>query len=118
MDVSLTLPLAGHLPRPDAPHGPGAEGRRPSSISDEARARIEQTARDFEALTLQHLLAPMFQSVETPAIAGGGQHEETFGTLLQEEYAKAIAAGGGVGIADQIIDAMIALQSSQAPTSF
>lgn len=74
-------------------------------------ARIEKTARDFEAMVIAQFMAPLFNSVETPGIAGGGAGEKAFGSLLQEEYANAIAERGGFGIADQIKAALIDIQS-------
>ena len=117
MDYILASPIARLAPSIPAPAARAEQHQAANSAAagnaDAAatRARIERTARDFEAMTLQHLLAPLFQSVETPAIAGGGKHEEAFGAMLQEEYAKTIAASGGVGIADRLIEAMLALQT-------
>jgi Rod binding domain-containing protein len=62
-------------------------------------------------MVLQQLLEPLFSSVETPAIAGGGDAENAFKSLLQEQYAKAMAARGGVGIAAHVKDELIAMQA-------
>ena len=107
--VPPTTPLAAENAAPGETAARNARG----NVDPATRARIEQSARDFEALTLQHMLAPLFQSVETPAIAGGGKHEEAFSAMLQEEYARTIAANGGVGIADRLIEAMLALQTAE-----
>ena len=78
--------------------------------------RVTKAAEQFEALVLAQFLAPLFASVETPALAGGGHGEKAFSGLLQEEYAKAIAARGGLGIADQVKAALIDLQSDTTQT--
>lgn len=75
--------------------------------------RADKAAKDFEAQMLAHMLAPLFNSVQTPEIAGGGQSETYFRSMLQEHYAKAIAARGGVGIADAVRAALIDMQSQQ-----
>lgn len=78
------------------------------------QARVDRAAKEFEALVLSEMLAPLFNSVETPGIAGGGPGEKAFSGLLQEEYAKAIAARGGFGIADQVKAALIGLQAARS----
>jgi len=75
--------------------------------------RADKAAKEFEAQMLAQMLAPLFNSVKTPEIAGGGQSESFFQSMLQENYAKAIAARGGVGIADAVRAALIDMQSRQ-----
>ena len=71
-----------------------------------------QKAEEFEAMVLSQLLRPMFESAKAPGLFGGdGPEQNAFQSLLHEEYAKAIAARGGVGIADNVKDALIRLQS-------
>ncbi len=82
-----------------------------------ATARIDRAAQEFEALVIAQLLAPIFSSVETPGLAGGGPGEKAFAGLLQEEYAKSIAARGGFGIADQVKAALIEMQSASRHSS-
>ena len=54
----------------------------------------------------------MFDSAKTPALMGGdGPGDDAFNDMLQDEYACAIAARGGVGIADEIKGELIRLQS-------
>lgn len=80
-----------------------------ASLNDQ---RIEETAKEFEALVLAQFLAPLFNSVEAPGLTGGdGPGEDAYGALLQEQYAKAIADRGGFGIADQIKASLIDLQT-------
>lgn len=79
--------------------------------------RIADAAKDFEAVFIAQMLAPLFSSVETPAIAGGGKAEEFFKSLLQESYAKAMAERGGFGIADHVKSTLIDLQSAKRAAS-
>lgn len=85
----------------------------PPAIPSAMQARVDRAAKEFEALVLSEMLAPLFNSVETPGIAGGGPGEKAFSGLLQEEYAKAIAARGGFGIANQVKAALIGLQAAR-----
>ncbi|GEM_PF-4909194 len=76
------------------------------------RAEIARKAEEFEALVLAQLLKPMFESVNTPRLMGGdAPGADAFGVMLNDEYARAIAARGGVGVADQVQAALIRLQS-------
>jgi len=80
---------------------------RPTGGSD---AEIRQAAKEFEAVFLAQMLKPIFDGLETDGPFGGGQAEETYRGLLVEEYGKAIAQAGGVGIADQVAREMLKLQ--------
>ncbi|MEL7490740.1 MAG: rod-binding protein [Pseudomonadota bacterium] len=98
---------------PSAPTQSALAQAGPARLSSEQQnARIEETAKEFEALIIAQLLQPLFSSVETPGLAGGGPGQEAFESLLQEQYASAIAERGGFGIADQVKAALIDLQSS------
>jgi Rod binding domain-containing protein len=74
--------------------------------------RIAAAATEFEAVFIAQMLAPLFSSVDTPAIAGGGKSEAFFKSLLQESYAKAMAERGGFGLADHVKSSLISLQSA------
>lgn len=67
-----------------------------------SREEIDKIALDFEAMALAQFLAPMFAELETEPPFGGGHGEEVMRSMLVEEYAREIAAAGGVGIADQL----------------
>ena len=76
-------------------------------------SRLDTAARDFEAVFIAQMLVPLFSSIETPAIAGGGKSDEFFNSLLQEHYAKAMADRGGFGIADHVRASLLNLQSAR-----
>jgi Rod binding domain-containing protein len=85
----------------------------PVGISPRDYQRADEAAKAFEAQMLTEMLAPLFNSAMTPEIAGGGKSEQQFRAMLQEHYAKAIAARGGLGIADAVKAALIDMQSRQ-----
>lgn len=74
-------------------------------------ARIEETARDFEAMFITEMLRPMFEGIKTNEMFGGGKGEEIFSGMLLDEYGKNMASAGTLGIADQVREQLIALQS-------
>lgn len=72
-----------------------------------------ETAEDFEAFFLSQIFAQMFQGVDVDPVFGGGPGETIFRSLMIEEYGKAVAKNGGVGIADAVMQELIALQEDE-----
>ncbi|MDD9901799.1 MAG: rod-binding protein [Alphaproteobacteria bacterium] len=77
------------------------------------RAQIEKAAKDFEAMFLSEMVSHMFSGLETDPMFGGGKGEEIFRSMMVQEYGKMIADGPGIGVSDQIMKAMIDMQSVQ-----
>lgn len=91
-------PLAA-LPAPAAP--PAADPA--------LRARIEKTAKDFEASFLQVMLNQMFDSVDAGAF-GGGSGEAAFKSFLTDAFARSMAERGGVGLSQDLTREMLKMQ--------
>lgn len=72
--------------------------------------KIQATAKEFEAVFIAEMLRPMFETVESDEMFGGGNAEDTWKGLLVDEYGKGIANAGGIGLADHITAAMIQMQ--------
>lgn len=76
---------------------------RPGPDTSEATAR--KTAQAFEAAFLAEMLK--YTGINgTPKTGGGGAGEEAFASFLTGEYARLIAERGGVGLAEQIFNAI------------
>ncbi len=73
-------------------------------------AKIDSAAADFEAQFVSSMLANMFSTVEANEETGGGDAEEVYQSLLINEYGKIIARTGGIGVADQVRQMMLAQQ--------
>lgn len=95
-------------PLPNTPL-PSAPRTTPAANADR---RIDEAAKEFEAVLIAQMLAPIFASVDAPKIAGGGKSEAFFQNLLQESYAKGMAERGGFGLADHVKSSLISLQSA------
>ena len=74
------------------------------------RGKIRETAQKFEASFLSVMLQSMSAGVKTPELGGGGEGEDMFKSLLNEEMAKQIAKAGGVGLADSVQREMLKMQ--------
>lgn len=73
--------------------------------------KIEETAKDFEAMFLSEMLKPVFDTVEVNETFGGGKTEEIFGGFLRDEYSKMLAGTGTMGIAELVKEELIEMQS-------
>lgn len=96
---------------PPLPPTPRAPIQAPRGGSAE---QIRQAAEQFEAVFLSELLGPMFEGLKTDGIGGGGAGERAFRPMLVQEYAKAIAKHGGVGVADLVARELTRIQSGQS----
>lgn len=73
-------------------------------------AEVRAVGEDFEAVFLSEMLRPIFETVETDSLFGGGSGERVTKSLLIDEYGKAIAKSGGIGIADAVARELINTQ--------
>ncbi len=87
-----------------------AEGLRGSSN----RAAIRRAAENFEAVFLSQMLTPMFETLGSDGMFGAGPGEDIYRSLMVEEYGKAIARSGGVGIAARVERELLQLQEAGA----
>jgi flagellar protein FlgJ len=75
--------------------------------------QARKIAQDFEAVFLGQMLQPMFQNIETAEPFGGGTSEKMWKAMQVEEYGKAIANSGGIGLADAVFREIIKAQELQ-----
>lgn len=103
-DISLLLQQQGQADKTSA----ATAARKADGSPSQSAAR--EAAEDFEAMFLAQMLRPIFEGVETDAMFGGGPGEKAYKQLLVDEYGKAIARAGGVGIADSVQTEILKLQ--------
>ena len=77
---------------------------------EEARA----AAQDFEAFFLSKMAETMFEGISTDGMFGGGHAEKVYRSLLANEYGKAMAKTGTVGIADYVMKSILEMQEVQS----
>lgn len=78
---------------------------------------LREKAQELEGLFLNTLVSQMFKGLETDGMFGGGHAEETWRGMMAEHYADAMARAGGIGLADQIVAALIQIQEAGFSTS-
>lgn len=76
--------------------------------ADEAQAR--KVAQDFESFFLSQMLQPMFKEVRPEEPFDGGPGEDVWKSFQIDEFGKAIARAGGIGIADMVMREILKTQ--------
>jgi flagellar protein FlgJ len=108
----MTGPVA--LPGAPLPISTAAQGQQQPQA--QARDEMRRAAEEFEAVFLSEMLAPMFESLDTEGLGGGGMGEQIFRPMLVERYAESISRSGGVGIADSIVREFMRMQEAELTT--
>lgn len=75
--------------------------------------QVEKSAREFEAVFISEMMKPMFEGIETDPMFGGGFAEETYKSLMLQEYGNVITEAGGIGIADHVVAELLRIQEEQ-----
>ncbi len=96
---------------------PAGAAARPANAADVDASRARAVAEDMEAFFLAHTMALMQTGLEAEAPFGGGSGERAFQGFLNDAYAKAIAAQGGVGLADAIMVQLLAQGAADQETT-
>ena len=73
---------------------------------DEAK----KAAEDFEAFFITSTLESMFAGVKTDGLMGGGMAEKIYRSMMFNEYGKLMAKNGGIGVSDQVMASILAMQ--------
>ena len=92
----------------------GASRRTPALQHTSDPTKAHKAAEDFEAFFLTQVFEEMFAGIEPDSEFGGGQGESAFRSFLLQEYGKAVAHRGGVGIADAVQKEILKLQEEQS----
>lgn len=92
---------------------PASVARTPYPTAAPAAAGIDKTkkvSQDFEGVFLTNMFENMFEGLDDDGPFGAGAGNGVWRSMLTEQYAKSIAASGGIGIAKQIQHQLISLQ--------
>ena len=88
-----------------------------TKVSPQAQKKAKASAQDFEAVFLNSMFSQMTSSVK-----GDGPFGDTVGTgvwrsMLTEQYSKAFAKAGGIGISNDVYRTLILQQANGARES-
>ncbi len=79
-----------------------------------AEEKARKVAEEFEASFLTTYINQMFSGLSTDGIFGGGYGEKVYRDMMNEQYAKATAANGGIGVADQVYREILSMQEANS----
>ena len=74
----------------------------------------QKAAKDFEAFFITTTLESMFAGVEPNSVMGGGTAEKIYRSMLFDEYGKLMAKSGTVGVSEQVMASILAMQENRA----
>ena len=75
--------------------------------------KLRKQAVDLEGVFLNTLMKEMFSSIKTDeSVMGGGFGEETWRSMQSEQLAATMAQNGGLGIAEQLLPDLLAMQEA------
>lgn len=84
-----------------------------STLTPGQIAKVRQQAEDFEGVFLNTLTKQLFSSIKTDESAmGGGFGEDTWRSMQAEQMAGTMAQNGGLGIAEQLLPDLLAMQEA------
>ncbi len=81
-----------------------------STLSATTKAKARAQAQDFEAVFLNSMFQQMFTGLDGEGPFGGSGATGMWRSFLTDEYSKAFAKAGGIGIADHVYRSLIAQQ--------
>ena len=84
-----------------------------STLTPSQYAKVKTQAEDLEGVFLNTLTKELFSSIKTDeSVMGGGFGEETWRSMQSEQIASTMARSGGLGIADQLLPDLLAMQEA------
>ncbi|MEI7668692.1 MAG: rod-binding protein [Pseudomonadota bacterium] len=75
-----------------------------------ADSKLDAVSQDFEAVFISQMLGSMFSGDSQTDYFGGGSTGDIYRSLMMNEYGKAIAKTGGLGISAQVKNELLKLQ--------
>ncbi|GAN90501.1 chemotactic signal-response protein CheL [Gluconobacter frateurii M-2] len=91
-----------------APQGYALHNKAPDA------AKTMKAAQDFESMTINQMLQPMFQTDDdSQNMFSGGAGEKQFRPMMVEQIAKQMENNGGIGLTDAINRQMLAMQEQK-----
>jgi flagellar protein FlgJ len=87
-----------------------ASSLAPGDLAKVRADKAREQAQDFEAMFLNQMFSHMFTGMDGEGPFGGGKETGIWRSFLTEEYAKAFAGKGGIGLADHVYRSLMQQQ--------
>ena len=105
MSASIALPPPGLNPL-DLVNNAQVMGK----VDTSTQAKAKTAARDFEAVFLNSMFQQMYTDVGGDGPFGGNGATGVWRSMLTDQYARSFAKAGGIGIASQVYQSLLAHQ--------
>lgn len=80
-----------------------AAGTKASGLPPAEERRLRATAHEIESIFLQQMLKTMRQAFPSGRAALSGQGQRVYQEMMDEHMGRALAKGGGIGLADLLV---------------
>lgn len=97
------MDIIGRNPCPITAHPASPSGLTAPDADPDAALR--KAAQALETSFLSEMLKSAGLG-EMPGLTGGGEGEEQFASMLRDEQAKQMVSAGGIGLAEQLFEAL------------
>lgn len=87
-----------------------AKAATPTVAKHMNTAQARKAAQEFEGVFLSQMLQPMFKDLAPAEPFGGGPGDEVWRTMQVDEFGKALAKAGGIGLSEAIYRQMMKMQ--------
>jgi Rod binding domain-containing protein len=77
---------------------------------EQTKARARKSSEDFEAVFMNNMFQQMFTGIDGEGPFGGSGATGVWRSFLTDEYAKSFVKSGGIGLADQVYNTLLAQQ--------
>lgn len=95
----------GHFNQVMTVRNPGKE------VGQNEPDKLEKACNDFEALFVKYMMEQMRETVPADGLFGQSQAEKIYTGMLDDEMAKSVSHGRGMGLAKAMYEQMAALQN-------
>ncbi|MNS53255.1 chemotactic signal-response protein CheL [compost metagenome] len=89
-------------PQADRTYNPVRATKKPAKPDSPEQQKLMKACREFESVMLGQVLKQMRSSVQSSDPLNQGAANDTFRSMLDDETAKNMAKGGGIGLAESI----------------
>jgi flagellar protein FlgJ len=77
------------------------------------QGKLEKACDDFEALFVKYMMQQMRKTIPKDGLIGQSQAENIYTGMLDDEVAKSVSHGRGLGLAKAMYEQMAALQGDE-----